>query len=36
MSRECPTCHGEVDRSEETIAIDFERRLREVAAPIRR
>jgi len=33
MSRECPTCHGDgVIRSEETIAIDFERRLREVAA----
>jgi ribonuclease G len=33
MTRECPTCHGEgVIRSEETIAIDFERRLREVAA----
>src|SRR6202521_177786 len=33
MSRECPTCHGDgVIRSEETIAIEFERRLREVAA----
>src|SRR6476646_3917132 len=33
MSRECPTCEGEgVIRSEETIAIDFERRLRDVAA----
>ncbi|HLW95436.1 MAG TPA: Rne/Rng family ribonuclease [Solirubrobacteraceae bacterium] len=33
MSRECPTCHGEgVILSEETIAIDFERRLRELAA----
>ncbi len=33
MSRPCPTCDGEgVIRSEETIAIDFERRLRDVAA----
>jgi ribonuclease G len=33
MSRSCPTCDGEgVIRSEETIAIDFERRLRDVAA----
>ncbi len=33
MSRECPTCEGEgVIRSEETIAIEFERRLRDVAA----
>jgi ribonuclease G len=33
MSRECPTCHGDgVIRSEETIAIEFERRMREVAA----
>ena len=32
MSRACPTCDGEgVIRSEETIAIDVERRLREVA-----
>jgi ribonuclease G len=32
MTKECPTCHGEgVIRSEETIAIEFERRLREVA-----
>src|SRR6202044_3353452 len=32
MSRPCPTCDGEgVIRSEETIAIDFERRMREVA-----
>jgi ribonuclease G len=32
MSRPCPTCDGEgVVRSEETIAIEFERRLREVA-----
>jgi ribonuclease G len=33
MSRPCPTCDGEgVIRSEETIAIEFERRLREIAA----
>jgi ribonuclease G len=33
MSRPCPTCEGDgVIRSEETIAIDFERRLRELAA----
>jgi ribonuclease G len=33
MSRPCPTCHGEgVIRSEETIAIEVERRLRDVAA----
>jgi ribonuclease G len=32
MSRPCPVCEGEgVIRSEETIAIDFERRLRDVA-----
>jgi len=32
MSRPCPTCDGEgVIRSEETIAIAFERRLREIA-----
>jgi len=32
MSRPCPVCDGEgVIRSEETIAIEFERRLREVA-----
>jgi ribonuclease G len=32
MSRPCPTCDGDgVIRSEETIAIEFERRLREVA-----
>ena len=32
MTRACPTCDGEgVIRSEETIAIDFERRLRDVA-----
>ena len=33
MSRPCPTCEGEgVIKSEETIAIEFERRLRDVAA----
>jgi ribonuclease G len=33
MSRPCPTCEGEgVIRSEETIAIEFERKLRELAA----
>ena len=33
MSRACPTCDGEgVIRSEETIAIEFERRLRDIAA----
>ncbi|MBV9917487.1 MAG: Rne/Rng family ribonuclease [Solirubrobacterales bacterium] len=33
MTRPCPTCGGEgVIKSEETIAIEFERRLREVAA----
>jgi len=33
MSRPCPTCDGEgVIRSEETIAIDFERKLRDVAS----
>ncbi len=33
MSRPCPTCEGDgVIRSEETIAIDFERHLREIAA----
>jgi ribonuclease G len=32
MTRACPTCEGEgVIRSEETIAIDFERRLRDLA-----
>ncbi len=32
MTRECPTCDGEgVIRSEETIAIEFERKLRDVA-----
>ena len=33
MSRPCPTCHGEgVIKSEETIAIDVERKLRELAS----
>ncbi len=33
MSRPCPTCHGEgVIRSEATIAIEFERRMRDLAA----
>jgi ribonuclease G len=33
MSRPCPTCDGEgVIKSEETIAIEFERRLRELAS----
>jgi ribonuclease G len=33
MSRPCPTCDGDgVIRSEETIAIEFERRLRDVAS----
>ena len=33
MSRPCPTCHGEgVIKSEETLAIEFERRLREIVA----
>ncbi|HEY7933409.1 MAG TPA: Rne/Rng family ribonuclease [Solirubrobacteraceae bacterium] len=33
MSQPCPTCDGEgVIRSEETIALEFERRLRDVAA----
>jgi ribonuclease G len=33
MSRPCPTCEGEgTIKSEETIAIEFERRLRDVAA----
>jgi ribonuclease G len=32
MTRPCPTCHGEgVIKSEETLAIEFERRLRELA-----
>jgi ribonuclease G len=33
MTRPCPTCEGEgVIKSEETIAIEFERRMRELAA----
>ncbi|HWF53332.1 MAG TPA: Rne/Rng family ribonuclease [Solirubrobacteraceae bacterium] len=33
MTRPCPTCHGEgVIKSEETIAIEFERRMRDLAA----
>ncbi|MEI2703521.1 MAG: Rne/Rng family ribonuclease [Baekduia sp.] len=33
MSRECPTCHGDgVIKSEETIAIEVERELRELAS----
>jgi len=33
ISRPCPTCHGDgVVRSEETIAIDIERQLREIAS----
>jgi ribonuclease G len=37
MSRPCPTCHGEgVIKSEETIAIEFERQLREIAARAKR
>jgi ribonuclease G len=37
MSRPCPTCHGEgVIKSEDTIAIEFERQLREVAARAKR
>ncbi len=32
MTRPCPTCHGDgVIRSEETISIEFERRMRELA-----
>ena len=32
MTRPCPTCHGDgVIKSEETIAIEFERRMRDVA-----
>jgi ribonuclease G len=35
MTRPCPTCHGEgVIKSEETIAIEFERRMRELAAKV--
>src|SRR5690349_14089047 len=33
MSRPCPTCHGEgVIKSEDTIAIEFERQLRDIAS----
>jgi ribonuclease G len=33
MTQPCPTCHGEgVVKSEETVAIEFERRMRELAA----
>jgi ribonuclease G len=33
MTRPCPTCHGEgVIKSEETVAIELERRMREAAA----
>src|SRR5581483_8080170 len=36
MTRPCPTCHGEgVIKSEETIAIEFERKMRELAADTR-
>jgi ribonuclease G len=35
MTRACPTCHGEgVIKSEETIAIEFERRMRELAPQV--
>ena len=35
MTRPCPTCHGEgVIKSEETIAIEFERRMRDLAKEI--
>jgi ribonuclease G len=35
MTRACPTCHGEgVIKSEETIAIEFERRMRELATHV--
>jgi ribonuclease G len=35
MTRPCPTCHGEgVIKSEETIAIEFERRMRELAPTV--
>ena len=35
MTRPCPTCHGEgVIKSEETIAIEFERRMRELATTV--
>jgi ribonuclease G len=37
ISRPCPTCDGDgVIRSEETIAIDFERQLREIASTAKR
>jgi ribonuclease G len=37
MTRPCPTCEGDgVIRSEETIAIEFERRLRDIAAEHRK
>ena len=37
MSRPCPTCHGDgVIKSEETIAIEFERQLREIASRAKR
>ncbi|WP_205697723.1 Rne/Rng family ribonuclease [Conexibacter sp. SYSU D00693] len=37
MTRSCPTCDGEgVIKSEETIAIEFERRLREMASRAKR
>jgi ribonuclease G len=37
ITRACPTCDGDgVIRSEETIAIDFERRLRELASKAKR
>jgi len=36
MTRPCPTCDGEgVIKSEETIAIEFERRMREIAAGVK-
>ncbi len=35
MTRPCPACHGEgVIKSEETIAIEFERRMRELATQV--
>jgi ribonuclease G len=35
MTRPCPTCHGEgVIKSEETIAIEFERRMRDLATTV--
>ena len=37
MSRPCPTCHGDgVIKSEDTIAIEFERQLREIASRAKR